>query len=174
MSKSLKLCFWLTLAVLARLIPHSPNVTPYASLILLMGCQLSRQSAVLITLISLALSDLFLTLFYHYPLLGFFSLFTYSGFIAMALASYYCLHQRRSTARIVLLALGSVGGYWLWTNFGTWLTSGMYPHTPTGLGACFIAGLPFLQASLLSALIFVPLLFGLMMVMERLWVSMPR
>ena len=174
MSKSLNLFFWIALTLLARLIPHPPNLSPYASLILLLGCQLSRRNAVLVTVTSLVLSDIILALLYQYPVFGLWSLFTYSGFIATAIGSYYCLYQRRTALRIAVFALGSVGTYWLWTNFGTWLFGAMYPHSELGLVACFVAGLPFLQMSLLSAVIFVPLFFALISLKERTWALKPH
>jgi uncharacterized membrane protein len=165
--------FWVLITLLARIIPHAPNLTPYTSLILLMGYQFSRRNSLLITLISLFLSDLCLALLFGYPIFGLWSLFTYSGFLTMAFASHY-LHHHRTTLHIAGFALSSVFVYWAWTNFGTWLIGGLYPHSAAGLLTCFIAGLPFLQASILSALIFVPLFFGLIIITERTWAFKPH
>lgn len=162
----LKLTFWLVITILARLIPHSPNFTPYASLILLTGCELSKRQAVAVTLVSLALSDMLLALILGYPVWGSWSFFTYTGFLAIAYSS-FVLHQHRTVLRIGSFALGSTLLYWLWTNFGTWLAGGMYPHSLNGLALCFTAGLPFLQASLLSACVFVPIFFGGLVLLEK-------
>ncbi len=163
MQKSIlpKALIWLGMLLFARLMPHLPNFSPYASLVLLLGCEWSKREAVVFTLISLVLSDLLLALCFGYGVFGLWSVFTYSGFLAVALGSAACLHQKRTALRIVAYALGSVLGYWLWTNFGTWLTTDLYAHSLAGWLACLVAALPFLQNSLLGALIFVPLSFGL-------------
>lgn len=160
LEKYLPFTAWLVFAVLARTIPHLPNLSPYASLILLTGCQLNRRQAMMMTLLSLLASDIALAWLTHTAVFGSWTLFTYTGFIAIAAGSYF-LHQGRTLTRVACYAIGSTMGYWLWTNFGTWALSGLYPHSTAGLSACMIAGLPFLQNSLFSALIFVPLFFGI-------------
>ncbi|MDD5433418.1 MAG: hypothetical protein PHE77_02035 [Candidatus Pacebacteria bacterium] len=49
--------------------------------------------------------------------------------------------------------------FFIYTNFGWWVLSGMYPHTLPGLVACYINGLPFFKTNLLGNLILVPLVF---------------
>jgi hypothetical protein len=49
--------------------------------------------------------------------------------------------------------------FYLWTNFGVWLLSGMYPKTTTGLLMSYVNALPFLRYQLISTLIFIPLGF---------------
>jgi hypothetical protein len=53
------------------------------------------------------------------------------------------------------------------TNFGTWLTSGMYPPTFSGLVACFVAAVPFFQNTLAGDLVFSALLFGGFALLEQ-------
>ncbi len=50
--------------------------------------------------------------------------------------------------------------FFLTTNFGVWLFSGMYPPTAAGLGACYALAIPFYGYSLAGDLVFGPLLFG--------------
>ena len=40
------------------------------------------------------------------------------------------------------------------------MTSSFYPKTLTGLGACYTAGLPFLQNAMVGDLMYVGILFG--------------
>ncbi len=47
--------------------------------------------------------------------------------------------------------------FFLYTNFGWWLVSNMYPHTSGGLIQCYAMGLPFFKNNLIGNLIFVPL-----------------
>lgn len=48
--------------------------------------------------------------------------------------------------------------FYLWTNFGVWQLTAMYPHTFAGLIQSYIMGLPFLRYQLLGNLIIVPVL----------------
>lgn len=41
--------------------------------------------------------------------------------------------------------------FWLWSNLGVWLTSGMYPHTMAGFIHCYVLALPFLYDAALAA-----------------------
>ena len=72
--------FWTTIAILGRIIPHLPNATPLTSLSLVAGALLTRPKALFVTFLALFLSDSLLAYLYHYPILGSWSLFTYSGF----------------------------------------------------------------------------------------------
>ncbi|MDD4989978.1 MAG: hypothetical protein PHW31_01565 [Candidatus Pacebacteria bacterium] len=50
--------------------------------------------------------------------------------------------------------------FFLYTNFGWWVLSGMYPYTWWGILACYANGLPFFKTNLLGSLIFTPIVFG--------------
>lgn len=144
---------WIVLGVLARLIPHPPNVSPLNGISLFGGAHLNRKQALFTTLLVLVASDLLLALVKGYAPFGLWSLFTYSGLLAISFAGSF-LQNRRGFLPTLAMLVGSSFGFWLWTNFGLWLTGdhGMYPHTAAGLVACFEAALPFLQNSLLGDL----------------------
>jgi hypothetical protein len=99
----------------------------------------------------MVISDSLLTLLFHYPLFGYFSCFTYSGFLMISLLFSY----RTPTHLHGLLASASVGTlfFWLWTNFGVWLTSGLYAKSIAGFGLCYLAALPFLRNALIGSLL---------------------
>ncbi len=162
----LKAMICLGVLLFARLMPHLPNFSPYTSLVLLLGCQLTRREALFLTFGSLVLSDLALALLFGYSVFGLWSLFTYTGFLAVALGSAFFLNQQFRFLRVIFYALSSVFGYWLWTNFGTWITTDLYAHSISGFGMCLIAGLPFLQSSMMAALVYVPICFGLIRFLE--------
>ena len=61
---------WILLALLARLLPHTPNLSPFESLIMVTGCYYSRRCALLMCLVALALSDVALSFFMGYSVLG--------------------------------------------------------------------------------------------------------
>jgi hypothetical protein len=46
-------------------------------------------------------------------------------------------------------------GFWLWTNLGVWLLSGLYPKTTAGFFECYIAALPFLRNGLLGDIVWI-------------------
>jgi len=83
--------------------------------------------------------------------------FTWSAFILIGILG--ALLKRNSKyyfLKITAMGIISVLFFYIYTNFGWWLTSGMYPMTFQGLIQCYIAGLPFLRNQLISVLIFVP------------------
>ncbi len=58
--------------------------------------------------------------------------------------------------------------FFLYTNFGWWLMTNMYPHTWDGLIQCYIMGLPFFKNNLIGNLIFVPMVSVAAMFIARL------
>ena len=71
-------------------------------------------------------------------------------------------HPKKSN--IFWMLLGTTG-FWVWTNLGVYLHSGLYIKTITGFIACYSAALPFLQKALIGDLFwFVTLSFCLSMI----------
>ncbi len=164
LQKNVSLIPWLAFLILTRLLPHPPNTAPIFCAALALTYFLPKNQAISLGLMALILSDIVLGFTNHYPLFGFWSFFTYSGFIAALFLGMACLREKSSVVRLFYALVGSTFGFWLWTNFGTWLTSTLYPKTAAGLMACFTAGIPFLSNSLLGnlawgAVIFTPLIF---------------
>ncbi|NOQ90750.1 MAG: hypothetical protein GQ549_07370, partial [Gammaproteobacteria bacterium] len=46
------------------------------------------------------------------------------------------------------------------TNFGAWMTSGLYAKTAGGLMQAYAAGIPFFQNSLLGNMVYAAVIFG--------------
>ena len=65
-------------------------------------------------------------------------------------------------------ALASSVLFFVLTNFGMWLFSGIYPRTSAGLAACYVAAIPFFQNSVAGDLFYAALLFGGFALAERL------
>lgn len=150
---------WIFIAVVGRLLPHPPNVTPITSLCIFAGTQLSRKMSLLITLTALVLSDLLLSYCSRYPAFSAESIFTYSGFAGIVLMS-----SRLSTSPTIkslfIYVLIASFGYWLWTNFGVWLLYSYYTKNIAGLISCYAAALPFLRNSLLGDLGWMLIIYG--------------
>lgn len=136
--------------VLGRLIPHIPNITPLTSLGLFAGVNLSCRAAILSLLVTLFVSDIALALLLGYPVFGYWTLFTYTGFMMIVI---FGSRLQCSWKILPVYILISSFGFWSWTNFGVWLTSGLYPKTLASLCACYVVALPFLRNSLIGDMI---------------------
>jgi hypothetical protein len=137
------------LILLSRLIPHPPNLTPVLAFIILMASSNRIKSSLLLVLLSWFVSDNLLSYFYHYSWKFNFSLwalYNYSAIIMIVLGVKYYLQKNLGMLFYLNIALC----YWIWTNFGVWITSGIYPNNLHGLYACYIAALPFLKNSLIG------------------------
>lgn len=73
------------------------------------------------------------------------------------------LRKRRSVASVAGTALLAETIFFLVTNFAMWALGdgSLYPHTLAGLGACYIAGIPFFRNSLIGMGVFGTVLFRL-------------
>ena len=61
------------------------------------------------------------------------------------------------TKNSIVLALLSSIFFYLCTNFGWWLMSGMYEYSLSGLARCYWMAIPFFRNNLVGNLIFVPM-----------------
>lgn len=127
-----------------------PNFEPITAISLLVGSFLGGIYSLIIPLLITFFSDLYLgnTIVY---------LFTWSAFAFIGLfGNLFKDSEKHYYLKITGGGIISVIFFFLWTNFGWWLTSGMYAKTIGGLAQCYIAGLPFLKNQLYSAILFVP------------------
>lgn len=133
---------------LSRIIPHAPGITPIYALTLCMGLLPNKALGALSLLAAFIASDLVCGLVGHYSAFGDWTFFVYSGFIVMLFFG-QALFTRPSLSKTTLLGLSACTTFWLWSNFGTWLTSGIYSHTTNGFLLCYWAALPFLLTTVL-------------------------
>jgi len=127
------------IGILSRFIPHIPNFTPVLAVALFAGRSLPKRHAMVLSVGILAVSDLFLGFHPTMP-------FTW-GSIAL-IAGMGCQGRFKGP-------LKSVFAYWLITNLGVWLVSGLYPQTLTGLLNCYAMAIPFLKMTFISTLLYV-------------------
>ena len=145
---------------LFRILPHPPNVSPIAAMALFGGAYLSdKRLAFLVPFLALLFSDLILGL--HDTML-----YVYGGF-ALTVVIGFWLRKQVNAGRIAIATVGASILFFLLTNFGVWLTSGLYPMTVDGLMQAYVAGIPFFQNSLLGNLLFTALLFGGFAALQR-------
>jgi hypothetical protein len=151
----------IVLAAAFRLAPHPFNVSPIAAMGLFGGVYLTQRAAgFLAPLGALLLSDLVLGFYPHMEVVY--------GAMALTVCLGWLLRRNRSPLRVIAAALAGSVLFFLVTNFATWAFSSLYPHTLAGLGACYIAAIPFFQNTLGGDLFFVTLLFGGFALAERL------
>ena len=138
----------LGVGVLARVLPHPPNVTPLTALALFGGAMLPRRWAVLLPLGIIMLSDLVLGL--HETIA-----FTWAG-VALIGSIGWWLRRQTSLGRVMFASLLASSLFFILTNAGVWLLGErgtMYPHTAQGLWTCYVAALPFYRNALLGDLL---------------------
>lgn len=144
-----------------RLVPHPPNFSPIDAMALFSGAYLGRRALAFVApLGALLLSDLVLG-FYHGQETVYFSvaLIVMIGMVALT---------RRSALRVGTAAIVSSILFFVITNFGMWLFSGMYPRTAAGLVDCYVAAIPFFQNTVAGDLFYAAVLFGAFRLAEHL------
>jgi hypothetical protein len=138
---------------LFRLLPHWPNVSPVAAMALFGGAYFAdKRLALMVPFAALLLSDLFLGL--HDTMI-----FVYAGF-ALTVAIGLLLKNRVTITDTAVAATAASLVFFLLTNFGVWMTSALYAKTVAGLMQAYVAGIPFLQNSLLGNLVYSAVIFG--------------
>ncbi|MDZ4851828.1 MAG: DUF6580 family putative transport protein [Pirellulaceae bacterium] len=81
-------------------------------------------------------------------------LFTYTGFAAM-IGVGHLLRLRDSIESVLGTAIAGSVAFYLISNFGSWLNPLMnYDRSPSGLLACYWAGIPFFKYTFLSDVLF--------------------
>ncbi|MBN8540894.1 MAG: hypothetical protein J0L82_10950 [Deltaproteobacteria bacterium] len=147
----------LLLASLARVIPHTANVTPFFAVAMAAGAWLGRDQLKLTSALaigSMAISDLFLGFHWTMPFVyGGLSL----GILIGAFSSPKLLKTENRTLRLlkcVAVAAAGSTGFFIVSNFGVWAVGEIYPLTMEGFVACFVMAVPFFLKSLVSDLFF--------------------
>jgi len=155
------------LAALSRLLPHPPNVSPVEAIALFGGAYLSRGAwALVVPLLAMFVSDLALGLINGGIYVDYFlSAHFLSVYVCIALSSLlgFGLRGKVSAPRVAGYSLLGSVLFFLITNFAVWATATSLVTAPAcsvSLGACYVAGLPFFQNTLLGTLFYSTLLFG--------------
>lgn len=136
---------FIAVAIVFRLVPHLPNVTPITAAALFSGVYFTdKKLAFIIPLLAMAISDIFL---------GFTltSVFVYGALILVGLIGIY---SKKMNFKSILISSIS---FFLITNFGVWLI--WYPLNLNGLLECYTLAIPFFRNSLIGDFFFAGVLY---------------
>lgn len=140
------------IAVILRLLPHIPNVSPIAAMALFGGAYLNKRYALIVPLIAMFLSDVFLGFSLITP-------FVYGGFLIIGMLG-LLVRKHKSVQTVIVASLLASFLFFVITNFAVWAVWNFYPKTIAGLWACYVAALPFFRNTVLGDLFYVGLFFG--------------
>jgi hypothetical protein len=167
---TLVLCGMVAFTVVYRLLVHFAagelpwNFTPVEAMALFGGAFFAnRKLAIAVPLIAMASADALIALALPSAQVGEWLLVApvVYGCVALTAVAGFALRGRVRVWNTAVAAVGSATGFYLVTNFFTWATTAMYPHTLAGLGACYVAGWPFYQyGTLPGTLMWSAILFG--------------
>lgn len=135
-----------------RFLPHPANVAPMAAMALFGGAYLNKKYAVILPLVVMLISDLFLGFHKTIP-------FVYGSFLITSIIG-MVLRSRVKPKTVVGASLLSSIIFYIVTNFGVWLTSGMYELTGLGLVRCYVLAIPFFRNTLVGDLFYTVMMFG--------------
>jgi hypothetical protein len=152
----------IALAAVLRVVPHPWNFTPVGAMALFSGAVVKdRRLAFLFPLLALFVGDIFVGFHKLMPLV-------YASFLVNVALGYW-IRDRRTTTRIsAITPLGAIQ-FFLVTNFGVWAFLDGFPRTAAGLIACYIAGIPLFWNTLAGDALYAALLFGGLVLAERLF-----
>src|SRR5690242_12930624 len=156
----------LLFAALSRILPHffstiAVGFTAVGGGLLYFGTRRSRWQVILAVL-ALMGADYYLTVFaYGYAWHTSAYLVTWAWYAAICLFGHQVLRGKPSALRVTAGILTSATSFFVVSNLAVWMGGTMYPHTGAGLGACYVAGIPFYANDLISTAITAGALFGL-------------
>src|ERR1700722_16893366 len=162
----------LLLAALSRLVPHmmhgvGVNITAVGAGLLFFGSRRPRWQAV-IAMAVMALTDVYLTrVVYGYPFHISHYLVTWAWYGALCLISSGLL-RKVTVLRVAAGVFVSATGFYVLVDFALWAMGNMYPHTLAGLGACYVAALPFYGNDLVCTAALSAAVFGLPVLAAKL------
>lgn len=151
--------FYVVFAVLAKIMPHTPSLSPLNNFYLHAGSKLTKKLATVIVLMSTFLADIILSYFNGYSVFGYWSFFTYSGFVMIALLGSK-ISQTASMKKLICCVISCSFIFWTWTNFGCWLLMPIYTKNLFGLINCYTKALPFLRNAVFGDLLWSIVVFN--------------
>ena len=157
-----------------RIIPHIQNFSPIIALAIFGALHYKSKSlSYIIPILSLWVSDLLINNFIYSSYSNNFNFFyegfywQYISYLVIIFLSLNFNKRKINILNVFFLALCSSLLFFIITNFGFWLTSGIYSNNLYGLIECYIAGIPFYKGTLLGVLFYTPVLIGLYYMLQK-------
>ena len=152
------------IAALTRLLPHPPNFSPVEAIALFGGAFFaSKHWAAIVPLVAMLVADVALGALHgasYASYLGGHTFWSVYACIAVSVVLGFGLRGRVSGERVIGYSLAGSILFFVVTNFAVWLFDPMYPKTAAGLGACYVAAIPFFRWTVLGTMFYSALLFG--------------
>jgi hypothetical protein len=154
------LYFYVLAAAVLRVLPHPWNLAPVGAMFLFSGATFrSRLQGWLVPLAALVISDYAVIQILYHGQYSWFSPATWTAFSLVGLLG-WTLRSKITVTRVAGAALGGAIIFYLVSNFAVWAGSAMYPHTLTGLAACYTAAIPFFRNDVAGNLVYCAAMFG--------------
>jgi hypothetical protein len=156
----------LLFAVLSRVLPHalhttSVGFTAVGGGLLFFGARRSRWQ-IAFAVLALMATDYYLTVYaYGFPFEASSYVVTWAWYAAVCLMGSQLLANKPSALKVGSAILASSTSFFILSNFVVWAGSTMYAHTAAGLGACYVAAIPFYANDAMSTAVTAGALFGL-------------
>lgn len=159
----------LVLAVLSRVVPFpGMNFTAVGAGLLYFGARRPLREMAL-PVLALMGTDYYLTVFaYRYPFHTSAYLITWAWYAAVVVLGRVLLSKQLTVPRVIGGPVLASTSFFLISNYAVWVGSVLYPHTMAGLGACYVAALPFYRNDLLSTTLITAVAFGAPVVVRKL------
>ncbi|MBL7994012.1 hypothetical protein JNM05_01455 [bacterium] len=145
--------FAVLMIAVCRLLPHPWNFVPVSAAAIFGGIYLNKKWAFILPVASMAVADIFLG--FSLPDIP----FVYGSILLAVLIGMWIGGRRKNkaafTASLVSGTLGSSLIFYMVTNFGSWLTLGVYTKDVSGLMQSYAMALPFFRNSLAGDMFFV-------------------
>ncbi len=142
------------IALLARLLPHTANFSPMASIILFAGVYATNKKYLLIPFIALFISDMFIG-FYKWEIM----LSVYLSLALIYLIS-ALVKKNKNILNLASASLSSALLFFLVTNFAVWYFGDWYSKDVVGLISNYTMAIPFFKSTLMGNLFYSGLLFA--------------
>ena len=145
-NNSILLVFIFSLFLLwSRLIPHQANLSPTLALFLLSGwLGRNRWYALCLPFLAFLISDIYL---------GFYPGWVFN-YICFILVMFFGFSMKKTLASFLVRGCGAAVLFFLVSNLGVWMTSGLYDLNGWGFFLCYKMAIPFFKTSLVSTTLF--------------------
>ena len=160
----------LLVAVVTRVVPHAGwlNFTAVGGSLMYFGARRPIRE-MLAPVAALIATDIYLTVFaYQYPFKWEMYVPTWLWYAGAILLGRILLSERQSAWRVAAAALLGPTSFWIISDFAVWAGGDMYPKTLAGLGACFVAAIPFYRNDVASTALLLGVAFGVPALLRRM------